>query len=140
MKVPALIEVRYKPYKNLDYISGYSYLYSTKDLPSWKTMLTTIDDEYNEISIRILPISDLIVFAYDAYQAAEEEAERQMFYDIVGEEAPAVDYREAEKAIEIIIDDENDEEVVPYTVMIGVKAERELLELYYRLKEIDPEE
>jgi hypothetical protein len=139
MKVPALIEVRYKPFKNLDYISGYSHLYSTKDLPSWKTMLTTIDDEYNEISIRILPISDLIVFAYDAYQAAEEEAERQIFYDIVGEEAPPIEYREAEKTVEITTDD-NEEDVVPYTVFISPKAERELLELYYRLKEIDPEE
>jgi hypothetical protein len=135
---PALIEVRYKPYSKLDYVSGYSYLYSTKDLPTWNYMMRNIDDEYNEISIRVLPLSDLIVFAYDAHNAAEEQAEIDMFYDIVGQPQPEPDFIEIDRPTEITI--EGEEEVVPYTVLISPKAEKELLKFYYLLKEIDPEE
>jgi hypothetical protein len=138
MKAPALIEIRYKPYSNLDYISGFSYLHSTKDLPSWKSLLTGLDDENNEVSIRILPISDLIIFAYDAFKAAEEHAELETFYEIVGEEVPTYDYRELGKPIEFITEDD-EEEVVEYTVMITPKAEKELLQFYYTIREL-PEE
>lgn len=139
ISAPALIEVRYKPYHKLDYVSGYSYLYSTKDLPTWNKMMRNIDDEYNEISIRVLPLSDLIVFAYDAHEAAEEQAELEMFYDIVGEPLPEPDFIEIERPTEIKIEDD-EEQVVPYTVLISPKAEKELLKFYYLLKEIDPEE
>jgi hypothetical protein len=127
MKIPNIIEVRYKPFKKLDYISGHSILYVVNEVPSVIELLDDLNENNDELSIRKLPLPDMLVFAKEAYEfkVSEEIAER--FYDIVGEEQPDE---------EIIIEAkfQTSEDIESYYVTITSEADAKLVRFYEGVK------
>ncbi len=128
MTLPVLIEVRYKPFNKLDYVSGYSHYFLVKELPTLTVLMTALTEELDEICIRMVPERDVEALA--ANLATEDEVEVQddiddRFFDIVGVEKPAelLDLY-SEKTVE-------DAGYVVYSVVFSSNAAKALLEWWY---------
>jgi len=121
--VPVIIEVRYKPYEILDFTSGYSYFYTARDLPQLIPLLNRLDDDNNEISIRILPVSEVITFAVGVHKEIEAQEELEKFYEIIGEPIP-----------EDLEEEAIQEGLVEYIVYRTELVDKELLKFYYYLR------
>jgi hypothetical protein len=121
--VPLIIEVRYKPYEMLDYTSGYSYFYTGKDLPQLIQLLNRLDEDNNELSIRLLPVSEVITFAIAVHKEIEAQEELEKFYEIIGEPVP-----------EDLEEEAIQEGLVEYIVFRTELVDKELLKFYYYLR------
>jgi hypothetical protein len=82
-----------------------------------------MDDDNNEISIRILPISEIITFAIATHAEIEAQEELEKFYDIIGEPIP-----------EDLEEEPIQEGLVEYIVYRSDYVDKELLRFYYYLR------
>lgn len=79
MDKPVLVEVRYKSFSDLDYVSGEFYIFDIAEVPHPVELLNKFDDTADELTIRIVPVNDMMVMAKQLINDDEVQALYDMF-------------------------------------------------------------
>jgi hypothetical protein len=131
MDMPILIEVRYKSFSKLDYITGEFYIYELQDIPHPFQLLRKCDTKLNEISIRVINNKDTMTIAK---QLVYDE-EVTTLYQMWGDEDELPDDSEDEPQVFIEDDHEHTENCAIINIVFVNDIDKKLIEYYKQERE-----
>lgn len=77
--MPNLVEVRYKNFKDLDYVSGLFLYFDINDLPHSKEILAENQELFDEVTLRIMNEKAILTMAEQLVNDNEVQALYEMF-------------------------------------------------------------
>jgi hypothetical protein len=78
MNKPEVVEVRFKMFEELDYVSGTFYIFALKDTPEVSDLIQMASDK-NEITIRLLSEKDMLTLGSQLVNDEEVDMLYEMF-------------------------------------------------------------